>query len=868
MLERLLQRTALYARRRYRRVFLIAGLLMLAAIAVSSRLRIDTEILNLLPEDDPVVAQFRETLEQFGSLDVLLIVVRLPESAALAPYLDFVDRLGPRLESLKELEYVDYRIGSVDELVEEFFPNALLFLDQPALEDLGRRLTPEAISARAVDLRNNLRTPQSVALADLLRLDPLGISDVFLDQLTTTRGDLKVDWASGYVLSKDKRMLLMVGKPIAPAQEVEFGRRLIPAVEGVVDEVLGQWNEIAAAEGDTSLPPPTVELGGTYVTALEDAGTLVRDIVTNAVTSMIGVLVLFTLAFRRLGLLLYAFVPLACGLILTFGFAALSVGTLNAATGGFAALLVGLGIDFVIVSYARYVEERNRGERLSTALRQMSGSSGRAVITGGVTTAATFFAFTTTEFTGLKQLGLLIGVGILLCMVSVLLLLPAMLAWREDRKQGGLRRLVTRVPGLGRFQREAGHEPVLHLQGFGSSLLIRWCFQNPVPVLIVGAVITVCSVFFAMQLQFVDSIRSMRPEGSQGMLIQDEIAEQFGSGFDFMMLVIRGDDEEAIFERTAQVAEAASRLVEDGTLNGVGSIVDILPAPSRQRRALEWLAQHQDLTDRDRVYGLFQNAAREAGLNPASFERGFDLLDRATSVETPVTSSTLEARDETRRLLQRYIRPTADGWRSVVYLYPPPRVWKRGAPPAVVDLVEELGSDVVLSGVNTVSARLRDQVKTDAIFAAVVGAIVVFLLLWLDYRRLGDAILSLAPLGVGILWMLGGMRLVGVNMNFFNVFVTTMVIGIGVDYGVHVLHRYRELEGSPQLLQGLSETGKAIIVAALSTSVGFGSMSLSRYPGLRSMGLVAIMGALATAVVAVTLLPAFLSLRERRKRAS
>jgi predicted RND superfamily exporter protein len=90
-----------------------------------------------------------------------------------------------------------------------------------------------------------------------------------------------------------------------------------------------------------------------------------------------------------------------------------------------------------------------------------------------------------------------------------------------------------------------------------------------------------------------------------------------------------------------------------------------------------------------------------------------------------------------------------------------------------------------------------------------------------------------------------------------------MIIGIGVDYGVHAIHRFREHQkrGQGSLETDLVETGRAIAMAALSTMVGFGSLSLSSYPGLRSMGLVAILGALTTCLVALTVLPAFLRLR-------
>jgi predicted RND superfamily exporter protein len=119
---------------------------------------------------------------------------------------------------------------------------------------------------------------------------------------------------------------------------------------------------------------------------------------------------------------------------------------------------------------------------------------------------------------------------------------------------------------------------------------------------------------------------------------------------------------------------------------------------------------------------------------------------------------------------------------------------------------------------------------------------------------------------MGIVWMLGGMVALGESMNFMNVFVTTMIIGIGVDYGIHMIHRYREVAGGSDETfdSGLVETGKAIVLAALSTTVGFGSLSLSHYPGLQSMGKSAILGALSTALVAITVLPAYMSLRRRR----
>ena len=172
----------------------------------------------------------------------------------------------------------------------------------------------------------------------------------------------------------------------------------------------------------------------------------------------------------------------------------------------------------------------------------------------------------------------------------------------------------------------------------------------------------------------------------------------------------------------------------------------------------------------------------------------------------------------------------------------------------------------MLTGANVMSRILRQRILHDAVVAAILGFILVAVLLWLDYRRIGDTVLSLVPLLIGILWMLGGMVALGESMNFMNIFVTTMIIGIGVDYGVHMIHRFREFSSASdeELNAGLVETGKAIVLAALSTTIGFGSLSFSHYPGLRSMGKVAILGAIASALVAVTVLPAYLALIRKR----
>jgi uncharacterized protein len=847
MARKILARVARFARHRYYVVFALVAALVLTSALLCSRIRFDTDVLHLLPQNDPHVQVFRETLANFGNVDYLLIAVRVPEGAVLDPYQTFVRQLGERLTGLSSLHDVSWGLGDPEELVRTFFPKAMLFLDEQNRGEVARRLSDEGIRRHVEEMRRQLATPQAMALKNYAKLDPLGIADLFLSKMSADRGAVRADLASGFYLSRDHRMLLILAKPNRPAQDLGFVRGMVAEIDAIAAELLTSWPRIA---GEGGPPAPSVDLGGGHVIALSDSALIQREVVLNLVSSLIGVLLLFLFAFRRLASLAYAFLPLAVGLVLTFGFAAIVFGTLSSATSGIAALVLGLGIDFVIVCYGRYVEERRNGVDVETALESMVSTSGWAVVVGATTTAATFYAFTFTDFVGLRQMGILTGTGILLCLVFVLLLLPALLAWSEDH------------------HRKRDSAPKLYLHGFGAEHLMRVCHRQPRKVLALAGVVTLVSLFLIPRIEFQEAMESMRPRGkNRGFMVRDEVSHHFGSGFNFMTMVVSGSTAEEVVELSERTVTGAGSMVEQEILSGVDGVSSLVPARRQQDAALAWLASGRANGDLDphRIRSTFELAVAAEGMRLTPFLPGLELLTTALRPAGPIRTADFANSPTSARLIERYLKATPNGWQAAVYLYPPQNKWRREAPPQAIQLAAELGPRAALTGINVVSASLRRQAKRDAALAGGIGLLLVLLLLWLDYRDVRPALLSLLPLAMGVVWMLGAMAMFGIDMNFMNIFVSTMVIGIGTDYGVHIVHRSRELRqcGAAETEVALGETGKAVVLAALTTMVGFGSLSLSQYPGLRSLGFVAALGTLFTCLLALTLLPALLSLRRQ-----
>jgi predicted RND superfamily exporter protein len=163
------------------------------------------------------------------------------------------------------------------------------------------------------------------------------------------------------------------------------------------------------------------------------------------------------------------------------------------------------------------------------------------------------------------------------------------------------------------------------------------------------------------------------------------------------------------------------------------------------------------------------------------------------------------------------------------------------------------------TGFPIVFRKMSGRITRGFYGSVVAGSVLVALILFLDYRNLRDVLLALLPLAVGVTWMMGGMRLLGLSFNFANLVAVPLIIGVGIDNGVHIVHRMK-FEGRSGMNTVLRHTGRAILVASLTTMVGFGSLALASHRGLASLGLVLLLGVGACLVASTVVLPNLLIL--------
>jgi predicted RND superfamily exporter protein len=819
-----------------KQIAIAAVLLAILAIVAASRITFDPDLLNLIPQKNKQVNDFRKVLKDMGTIDYHIIAMNMPAGHDVHEYDSLIEQIATGYRNNPGIEDVTYKFPNPLDFIDIVLPKALLFLTPAELNEVAVKLSDEGIRESVARNKSILETPQAFAMKPLVQYDPFNLAPLFLRKFSAAGGGFKIDTSSGYYLSADHSTLLILTKPRKPAQDVPFAKQLLADGSLLEANAMSEFQKSAPS----GTPLPTVAHTGGYEIAVGDAELIKKDVVANVLGTFIGVLALFLYGFRRGASLGYAAAPLALGLILTFGMAALVYGQLSSASAGFAALLAGLGIDFITVMYGRYVDERNRGAAMPEAIFTIMRKTLPGVLVAAITTAGTFYAFLATDFRGMTQLGFLTGTGIILFLLCVAFLLPALIVISE--------------------RKERTKAPKLYLNSFGSGKLIDAAIARPKATIWIWSVFIVVCALLATRIRFSDNIQDLRAKGNPGVVAQAAITSKFGQSFDFMMYVVDGKTLEEVLARTDAATADLQTLVADHTISSYQSISTFLP---RRDRQLEVIAELQrgraDRFNPERVEKTFREALAANGFTPTAYDDYLGLFKQALTPQEPISIDKLENED-LRKLSTRFIKPVRNangGWMSVINVYPTAGKWPREVPPKLLAMADRHPGDI-LTGVNLVSGTLRRIIRADAVRSTVIGFAAVFILMLISFRSLRTTALSFVPFLAGGAGMLGLMALFNLEFNFMNIFVGLMIIGVATDYAIYMLQRYTE--DPEQFPHAAHETGKAIVMAALTAIVGYGSFAISHYPGLRSIGYASTFGIGLSGLAAITLLPAILVL--------
>lgn len=648
---------------------------------------------------------------------------------------------------------------------------------------------------------------------------------------------------------------------------------LIPAVPSVNSGQLNQISgpvRIARAEIAALRPEfPDLAVGVTGRSAVhsDEMATTNTDMTWATIGSVLGVLLMFRFFFRGLLYPISAVLALLMALAWTFGFATLAQGRLNLFAMVFAPILVGLGIDFGIYYLAHYLHALEEGRLTPEAITHALDRCGRGVVTGCVTTSAAFLSACFTEFRGLSELGLLCGVGLLLCMGAMVVVYPAMLVLLERWR---------RVKPIDR-EAELETAPPRAVPQHG------WNLAVPLGITAVVAFI------WGIDQDFNYNILSFQARGTESVEWEHVLIQQ--AHLSSYIVSIADNREEADRRREAFLArpdrvsrvetlypadEAAKRSV----LQELRTVLDRLPYKSPEavgaadpappidracRRSLALLRQDfRAAAARDQradrvltkpIAVLTGLVSRWEGEGQAALVAGLEQFQAALLrfLRTKLTTLAEQCspRELTPETLPDFFRQRflGEGGRIAVFAYAAEDVWAWAPLNRFVAFARGIDARVTGTPVTVLesSRSLYRSFQASVVYALLVIAVI----LWLDFRRILDTALALVPLLVGLGLLIGFNRAIGLAFNFANYFSVPILIGCGVDCGVHMVHAWRSGH--------VAGTSRAILGCSLTTILGFGTMAFCRHRGVAGLGVMLVAGMTAITTVALCVLPAVLA---------
>ena len=854
----------------------VLGSLLLAAgclVYTARNLGIRGDTDSLLSHDLPFKESERRYQEQFPLLYENIFVVIdavTPERAGEA-----AAALAAAMQQQPDYFHAAYLPGGG-----EFFEqHAFLYLKKSELEDLAQRLAEVqpylaelsrdgTLRGLAAMLDRGVRAVREGDV-DSERLRPIFEKlDEAIDASLAGR-PYHLSWAQ--VLSErelpanaNRRFLLV--QPVLDVTDLQ------PAKKPIL--------EVRQLAHDLGLEPEngvSVRITGDVALSFEEIGVVKSQAAASGIGSLVLVAIVLGVGLRSFRMVFAVIATLLMGLAFNFGFTTLAVGHLNMISAAFAVLFIGLGVELEIHMVMRYQQALLDGRDHASALRETSCDIGTSLLLCSAATAVGFFSFMPTDFVGVAELGLISGAGILIGFVCTLTILPALLSLRPPRTPARVTAsLAWTTHGLTAL-------PMRHPRA------VRWA------ALLLG----IGCIFVLPKVRFDNNPLHVRDPSSESVRTFFDLLSGSTTTSPWTLNAVAPDVETA--------KELARRLRQLDVVGRVVTVSDYIPSSQEEKLGIiedvamflapppgpdgrvppptvdEQIAAFQGLeTSLGHLLadGAPEDLAPSAGRLRASVERFLSSLDgtQASAASLAVLQhGLLGSLPEQLRLLSRALeagkvtlenlpdalleRMVTDEGHARIEIFPKRDLKDHAALAAFVDGVREVVPELAGSAAEILaSGRAVEKALTQALLTALLAMTAVLLLVW---RRVDDTALVVLPLLLAAAFTVEAAVLLGIPFNFADVIVLPLLVGIGVDSAIHVVHRARTEGGIGSDLFTTS-TARAIAYGSLTNIASFGTMGLAGHRGLASMGQLLTVGVILTLLCNLVVLPALIPLRQPR----
>lgn len=777
---------------------LSAGLLFISLLAffafLSFNINFEEDITRILPKGDRNDITIK-ALEQLNFSDKISVLI---ESGSETGREELFTAATIFLDSLHSLsEYIADIQGKVEDEQIDFtfdfiYEHLPLFLNEKDYVSIENKLHPDSIKNAVRAGYNTLISPTGIVARDIILNDPLGLTFIGLEKLKALGIAGNFDLQNGFVTTKEGHLLLLFITPKFSGTETVQNEIFVRRLNELKREINSRFsNEVSLSY-----------FGAPFI-AVANAQQIKADIRNTVLISVGLLMVILVFFYRKIYIPLIIFIPAVCGGLFAMAVMYFLKASISAISISIGAVLLGITIDYPLHIITHYREHSD----IKTLYRHVT----LPVLTSSLTTAAAFLCLLFVHSEVLRDLGVFASISVLVSAMASLVIIPHL------------------------------YNPQVRIKPNLLDAIAAYPFHKNKILLSFMAVAVILSLFTFSKVRFNNDLAALNFVPEEIQLAANKLEELSGPDSKTIYLAAFGDNKQEVLKENTALHQKLSSLQRAQLITDFSSLGEMVLSEQDQEKKLE---QWNTFWNETRVKSTRDNinlAASELNFNPAAFENFHDLITRKPS------TLHLEDYKELKALFLEEFFAEKDGFitfSSIVRFDEENR-------DTLMGLLS--GEEVLVVDRKNLNeqflGRLRDDFKTLINFSF----IAVFLLLFVFFKRIELALISMIPIVLTGLVTAAAMYFMGLEFNIFSTIVTTLILGIGIDFSIYMTNgmQHEYTTGTPLL----KTYRTSILLAVITTIIALGALVFAEHPALRSISVISIVGILTAALMAFVLYP-------------
>ncbi len=781
------------------RLFLL--LFLLIGLGLASQLRMEEDISRVIPAD-PKVKRLNTVFQNSKFSEKIIINLSLKDTSR-TPDADVLGLFGDTLHDIvKERLYPDYLSDitfrfdddKMMEMYDVFYDNLPLFLNDGDYRKMESELNRESIREK---LKGNLKTlfsPAGMVFKKFILRDPMGWTPLALKKLESLQLDENFELDNSYIVTKDKRHLLLFMDAAHPPNETGKNSELISQLDFILDSL------------DQARPDIHAEYFGSVPVAVGNANQIKKDIHLTVTIAVICLLLLISFFFRRPSIFFLIIIPIVFGGITSLAILFLIRQQVSAIALGIGSVLLGIALDF---SFHLFTHYRNRPDTIEV-LKDVS----LPIIMSCLTTACAFLCLMFVHSEALFDLGLFAAISIIGSALFALIILPHFFNKKTVTPTSNFLDQIAAYP-------------------FDRSKVLKW--------ILLGA--SILFLFTFGKTGFDADLNKMNFVSPELQRAENNLDAINDYKLKSVFLIASGSDLNEALEYTEAKTQEVEALKTKGIVKKSSGLANVLLSQKRQNEKIKKWKNFWNPERKDSIIQILKEEGTPLKFKENTFKTFYTTLDKDFSYMDTSSVNTI---------IQLFAKDFITRKKEMTTVITTLKV-KEEDKDAVYAGIEDSDNLIVFDR-SYLSTRFLDILQSDFNLLVGLSMLVVFLILLISFGRIELSIIAFLPMLLGWLWTLGIMGILGLDFNIFNIIISTFIFGLGIDYSIFIMNGLIQHHKTGHY--NLKSYKTSILLSGLTTIIGMGVLIFAQHPALRSIASLSIIGIISVVIIAFTLEPA------------